>query len=87
MRVLHLLPGLMAEYIRTGKADALRYQARKETQYLPHTMYRNRQVDNRLTSNMFCYSIYMQYHAVLDNHNELYCIYNHTVMNCIGSDR
>ena len=33
MRVLRLLPGLMAEYIRTGKADALRYQAGKETQY------------------------------------------------------
>ena len=56
MRVLHLLPGLMAEYIRTGKADALRYQAGKETQYPLHTMYRNRQVDNRLTRNMFCYS-------------------------------
>ena len=26
----------MVEYIRTGKADALRYQAGKETQY-PHT--------------------------------------------------
>ena len=46
----------MAEYIRTGKADALRYQAGKEMQYQPHTMYRNRQVDNRLTRNMFCYS-------------------------------
>jgi hypothetical protein len=32
MRVLHLHPGLMAAYIRTGKADALRYQAGKEMQ-------------------------------------------------------
>jgi hypothetical protein len=46
----------MVEYIRTSKADALRYRAGKETQYLPHNMYRNRQVDNRLTRNMFCYS-------------------------------
>jgi hypothetical protein len=32
MRALRLLPSLIAEYICTGKADALRYQARKETQ-------------------------------------------------------
>jgi hypothetical protein len=47
----------MAYVIRTGKAAVLRYQAGKETQYQPHTMYRNRQVDYRLTRNMFCCSI------------------------------
>jgi hypothetical protein len=44
----------MVENIRTGKADALRHVAGKETQYSTYSMYRNRQVDNRFTRKMFC---------------------------------